>query len=138
MSVPVNQRSHGKLEACVKTHEISVYSIKILANRKVFPSEYISFISKIENTAIDIHSFAWSANGISVDDEESYRNRIGLQTRAISECNILLSYIDIAKNLFHLDSKRVKYWGQMVVDAKKLLRAWRDSDKKRYAEYKRM
>ena len=138
MSVPVNQRSHGKLEACVKTHEIAVYSIKILANRKTFTAEYASFISKIESAAIDIHSFAWSANGISVTDTESYTSRIALQQKAISECGVLLSYIDIAKNLFHLDTKRVKYWSTMVIEAKKLLRAWRDSDKKRYAEHKGM
>lgn len=36
MSVPVNERSHGKLEACVKAKELSAYTIKITANPKVF------------------------------------------------------------------------------------------------------
>lgn len=40
MSVPVNERSHGKLEACVKAKELSAYTIKITANPKVFKPEY--------------------------------------------------------------------------------------------------
>ena len=36
MSVPVNERSHGKLEACVKARELCVYTLRITVNPKIF------------------------------------------------------------------------------------------------------
>lgn len=40
MSVPVNERSHGKLEACVKAKELSAYTLRITVNPKIFKPEY--------------------------------------------------------------------------------------------------
>ena len=40
MSVPVNQRTHGKLEACVKARELACYTLQITKNKKVFTEDY--------------------------------------------------------------------------------------------------
>jgi hypothetical protein len=51
MSVPVNQRSHGKLEAYVKAYELAGYTLKITKNKKVFSDEYmIVFITTYGGT----------------------------------------------------------------------------------------
>lgn len=134
MSVPVNQRGHGKLEACTKARELAVYTLQITKNKKVFAEEYQDAVTdKIIGSALEIHMLAWSANNVLVNSEEDLHTRTMLQEQACIQCNVLLSLIDLAKPLFHLDTRRVMYWGQKVVDVRNLIRAWRTSDIKRYA-----
>lgn len=40
MSVPVNERSQGKLEACTKAFDLATYTLRITKNKKVFTVEY--------------------------------------------------------------------------------------------------
>lgn len=134
MSVPVNQRGQGKLEVCTKARDLAVYTIQITKNKKVFSEEYQEAITDdIIRTAVSIHMLVWTANNILVDSSGDLEERIALQEQASRQCNVLLSLIDIAKPLFHLDTRRVMYWGQKVVDVRNLIRAWRASDIKRYA-----
>lgn len=133
MSVPENSRTKSKLEVCVKAHDLCCYTLQITANKKIFTEEYQrSLTDRIVETAIGIHCDCWNANNIYVRDAEDYQERKRLQEEAARKCNILLSLMDIAKPLFHLTSKRVFYWGKLTIETRNLIRAWRDSDKKRY------
>ena len=134
MSVPVNQRSHGKLEACVKAHELCCYTLRITSNKKIFIADFqLALTDRINETALNIYSMCWSANNILVNSADDMNRRLDLQEQAAVSCNILLSLMDIAKSIFHLSSKRVKYWGGLTIEARNLIRAWRDSDRKRYS-----
>ena len=135
MSVPANQRSHGRLEACVKAHALCVYTLQITSNKKVFAAEYQTALTdKIIATALNIHTLAWSANNTLVKTPEDLRKRQRLQEDAAIQCNILLSLIEIAKPIFHLTSKRVIYWSEMTIEARGLIRAWKETDARRYKE----
>ena len=134
MSVPVNQRSHGKLEACVKAHALCCYTLQITANKKVFLPEYQeSLTNRIVDAALSVHTLCWSANNILVNSEDDFRERITYQEKAAIQCNILLSLIEIAKPIFHLSTKRITHWSGMAIEARNLIRGWRDSDRKRYS-----
>jgi len=134
MSVPVNQRSHGKLEACVKAHDLCCYTIQITANKKVFLPEFQeSLTNRIIESALSIHTLCWSANNILVNSVEDFKERIMYQEKAAIQCNVLLSLIEIAKPIFHLSTKRITHWSGMTIDSRNLIRGWRDSDKKRYS-----
>lgn len=136
MSVPVNQRSHGKLEAYSKAYELATYTIKITSNKKIFTEEYQEALTdKIISASLDIYLLAGEANDISVrtaDDEQNYHDRIRIQTEAHRKCGELSRLILLAKPIFHLSAKRVKYWSQLVKDTRTLIKAWSDSDKKRF------
>ena len=137
MSVPVNQRTQGKLEVCVKAHFLCCYTLQITANPKVFiPDFQRSLTDKIINTAIDIHTLCWSANNILVNSPEDLKERTACQDRAAIRCNVLLSLIEIAKSIFHLSSKRVTYWAGLAIETRNLIRSWRASDLKRYSAFK--
>lgn len=132
MSVPVPQRGHGELEVNTKARVLTVYTLKILENEKWFPKEQIAFITKLQDCAIEIQALCWEANNIKVGDSmERYRRRIELQDEAGNRCNRMMLYIETAKPLFHLESKRVRYWIGMVRDLRTLIRAWRDKDAQR-------
>lgn len=135
MSVPVNARTENKLEVCVKAHDLCCYTLQITANDKTFVPDYQkSLTDKINALAIQIYTDVWTANNIMVKTAEDYNERKMLQERAARSCNNLLALIDIAKKIFHLSSKRVFYWGGKAVETRNLIRAWRDSDRKRYSK----
>lgn len=55
MSVPVNERSQGKLEACTKAFDLATYTLRITKNKKVFTVEYQEALTdKIISLALDI------------------------------------------------------------------------------------
>lgn len=137
MSVPVNKRSHGKLEACVKAHGLCCYTLQITANSNVFLPKYQEALTnRIIETAINIHTLCWSANNVLVNSTEDLAERNHFQEQAAIQCNVLLSLIEIAKKIFHLSTKRVTYWSGLAIDTRNLVRAWRLSDIKRYAYFK--
>ena len=108
MSVPENARTKGKLEACVKAHDLACYTLQIATNKKNFPEQFQTALTdKIVSVALDIHTLAWSANNVLVNSPEDLAERLGFQERAAVACNILLSMIEVAHRVFHLPTKRV-------------------------------
>lgn len=138
MSVPVNQRTTGKLEVCIKSRDLATYTLQITKNKKVFAEEYQEVMTdKLISTALDIHALIWGANNILVNSYQDMVERLAMQDKAAAQCNVMLSLIDIAKPLFHLEAKRVMFWGDKVVNVRNLIRAWHNADRKRYsAKYK--
>ena len=135
MSVVEEKRRKGKLEVIIKTLELANYTIQITANEKVFDPKFRAAVTDdLISHAKDIYLICWTANNIRVSNEEAFRERLRLEDKAIVKCNTFLGLLDIAKKVFHLDTKRVTYWGSKIVECRKLIRAWRDSDRKRYNE----
>jgi len=134
MSVPVNERGHGKLEACVKALDLCVYTLQITSNKSVFTEQYQrSLTDNIVDTAIKIHTICWTANNILVNSAEDMNERLYLQEQACIQCNILLSLMEVAHKVFHLKTKRVEYWGKKTIETRNLIRTWREADRKRYS-----
>lgn len=135
MSVPEPKRNKGKLEVCTKARDLAAYTLQITANEKIFLPQYQRALTdSINGTTINIHVLVWNANNIYVNSIEDWEARKRLQEQAIRQCTMLLSLIDLAHSLFHLKAKRVKYWGEKTVNVKTLIRAWKESDGKRYRE----
>lgn len=140
MAVPKGQQSESKLLVNELARDLAVYTIRITSNPKVFlPQFQTAVTNEIIRCAINIHKCAWTANNVVVRGQygrEKYTMRRKYQEMAAAECNNLLSLIDIAKPLFHLDAKRCRYWGGLTVEVRNKIRGWTESDAKRYAEYR--
>ena len=136
MSVPEPLRHKGRLEVHVKAQFLASYTAKILCNDKVFdPKTDMELINRIRNCAYDIYAKAWSANKIRADSNSVNRSwRYGLQEEAILLCDEMHAYIGIAKQVYHLRSKRMKYWSSLITEVRKLLQAWKESDVTRYGK----
>lgn len=134
MSVPEPLRHKGRLEVHVKAQYLASYTIKILANDKTFPPEIDGeLVKRIKDSAISIYAKAWSANKINASTNKVNREmRYRLQREAWMLCNELLAYIGIAKQVFHLREKRMKYWSWLIISTQALIQSWIDSDVERY------
>lgn len=133
MSVPVGKRQEGHLKVAVEALALAKYTLDITANKKIFKAEYQNALTdKIIEAALDIYLNIWEANNVYASDKSTFELRRRYQTIALANCNKLLALIDIAAPVFHLTSKRVKFWAGQAVSVKRLLRAWRDADNKRF------
>ena len=136
MSVNISKRTENPLEVHVRAVELAAYTYKICDNEKVFKPIHKGLVIKIEEIVTDIYCKAWYANNIRVKDAEGWAERANLQKDAERLCTELLCVINIAARVFHLTAKRVKYWGGITLEVQNLLKAWHESDCRRYDKYK--
>lgn len=136
MSVPECKRHKGRLEVHVKAQFLASYTAKILSNTKTFDQNIDpEIIHRIKCCAYDIYARSWSANKIHANTNTINRiTRYAMQEEAITMCDEMLAYIGIAKQVFHLASKRMKYWSGLILEVQRLLQAWKESDVNRYGQ----
>ena len=136
MSVPEGKRTKSRMEVHVKAQALATYTARILSNEKTFKPEVDrEIVDRIRNCAYDIYAKAWSANKIQAETNDvNRRMRYQLQEEAILLCDTMLAYIGIAKQVFHLRSKRVKYWAGQITEVQGLIQKWKESDVKRYGQ----
>lgn len=121
-------RGEGKFDTLTKALRLASYTTDITDNKKVFTPDHEKTTERIVSLAWSIYHRARIANDIHVENADDLMERRKLQNQAIAECDQLLTAIQIAKRVFHLRLKRVKYWGEMVEELKNHLRKWRESD----------
>lgn len=136
MSVPEPERHKGRLEVHVKAQFLASYTAIILKNPKVFnPEVDRELINRMRTCAYDIYIRSWQANKIRADTNRINRiSRYNLQEEAILLCDELHACIGIAKQVYHLRKRRMKYWSGLITEVRNLLQAWKESDVKRYGQ----
>lgn len=136
MSVPEGKRSKNRLEVQVKAQALASYTVKICSNKNVFKPEFDDeLVRRIKACAYDICVKLWSANNIRAETSlVDRRMRYELQEEAILLCDQMLVYIGIARSVFHLKSKRMKYWTEQILAVKALAQKWKESDVSRYGK----
>ncbi len=138
MSVPVGERSEGRFSLLIKAEYLTRYTILITSNEKVFaPAYQRALTDDIIDTAKNIYLDLREANDISVRagtefHRFDYHERNRLQREAFRKTKRLLYLIDLAHRIFHLSSKRVKYWAELVIEVKDRVHGWIESDDQRY------
>ena len=143
MAVPEGQRGERKLETLMKARDLATYTIRICVNPKVFLPQYQNALTdKLIDTATEIFIKCDSANNILIRsdfDKIELQNLINerklLQEQACERCNRLLGLMQIAQPIFHLTTKRIKYWGGMTIEVRNHIRKWKESDRKRFGAY---
>lgn len=126
-----------KLELPTLASSHAKYVIQITKNPKVFKPEYGSAVTDgLIKQAMDINRLIWAANNVLVRSPEDYRLRREYQKRTAVTCNTLLADIGVARRLFHLSAKRMRYWTGMVVEIRNRTRGWMQDDASRYTQYR--
>jgi len=136
MSVVEPERHKGRLEVHVKAQALAAYTALIVKNQKVFDPEVDEdLIKRIKSYSMDIYEKAWAANKINAETNQINRAmRYQLQEEALLCCDRLHADIGIAKSVFHLRKRRMKYWSGLITEVRALLQAWKESDVKRYGQ----
>ncbi len=120
------------LDAC----NLASYTAKILDNKNVFPEGCgDEIVARLRSYTLQIYLDCYEANDWRVYDTNDYMQRNALQEHAVDMCHLCLPLIQLAKHHFHLDTKRMMYWGKMVIDLRDKIQNWIKSDKARYSKY---
>lgn len=117
-----------------KARVLAAHTIRITANPKIFQPEYDRMTAKIVATAVGIYECAWTANNVLVKQKSDWDLRRKYQIEACARCNALLALIDLAKSVYKLRDKKVKFWAKLTIETRNLLRSWHNSDQERYGK----
>lgn len=133
MAVVKSKRQDGELTVLTKARELAVYTARVCNNENNFPKRHRWILNNyIVGSAIQIHRDIRKANSIFVKMESDYVTRRQLQNSALAETDALLGDMDIAYELFNVDSDRMKHWTGLILEVQNLLRNWRKKDFDRY------
>ena len=135
MSVVKPKQGTPKFDLFDKTSRMAAHTLKITMNPNVFDQDAArEVIGEIRTAAIRIHILCWRANDIKVPEENNRKQlerRMELEYYALKYCTDLKGLINLAKPLYHLSGRKVKYWMKLVLEVQDGIRAWRESERKR-------
>lgn len=120
----------NELRVILKAKELSTHTLRLTSNANRYPKKYrFSLVDKMQNKSMEIYEMLFEANRTDIRDYK--RDRLELQTKAITYCDELLFYIEMSHDLNILNGKSMEYWSKMVSDVKHMAIAWRTKDRKR-------
>lgn len=119
-----------ELRVILKAKELAKHTLIITSNCNRYPKKYrFSLVDKMQNKALEIYEHLYEAN--RTDLRLYPKERLELQTKAITKCDELLFYIELSMELNIINNKSTEYWSKMVSDIKHMAIAWRTKDKER-------
>lgn len=120
----------NELQVIIKAKELAKHTLIITSNANRYPKKYrFSLVDKMQNKALDIYEALFEANRTDMKDFK--RERLEIQTHAITYCDELLFYIELSYELHIINEKSMEYWSKMVTDIKRMTIAWRTKDRSR-------
>ena len=119
-----------ELKVILKAKDLAEHTLRVTSNCNRYPKKYrFSLVDKMQIKSLDIYEALMEANRTDLKDYK--RERLELQTRAITYCDELLFYIELSYKLNIINDKSMEYWSKMVSDIKHMAIAWRNRDKQR-------
>lgn len=113
-----------------KAMDLVEHTIRLTSNPNRYPKKYRhSVVDKMAIKAMEIYETLLEANRTSLDFMK--RERLEMQTKAITYCDELLFYIELSMKLNIINNRSMEYWSKMVKDVKYMSIAWRKRDRER-------
>lgn len=130
MSVIKSERSASELQFLYTARELQIYSIKKCVS---FPKRYTFYVSQpLASIATRVHENVKLGNSIYPTNKHEAQLRIDYFLKAKAELNNMVSQVEVAKELFSIDSEAVKHWMVLISTEIKLVSAVIKTDRARY------
>lgn len=122
--------AENELQVIIKAKQLAEHTLRVTSNCNRYPKKFrFSLVDKMQIKSLEIYEKLMEAN--RTDLKEYRRERLELQTQAITYCDELLFYIELSYTLNIINDKSMGYWSKMVTDIKHMAIAWRSKDKER-------
>ena len=119
-----------ELKVILKAKDLAEHTLRVTSNCNRYPKKYrFSLVDKMQIKSLSIYESLMEANRTDLTDYK--RERLELQTSAITYCDELLFYIELSYKLNIINDKSMEYWSKMVSDIKHMTIAWRSKDRQR-------
>lgn len=118
------------LRVITKAKQLAKHTLIMTSNARIYPKKFrFSLVDKMQNKALEIYEMLFEAN--RTDIKAYKRERLELQTKAITHCDELMYFIELSYELNIINSGSMEAWSKMVMDVKHMTIAWRTKDKNR-------
>lgn len=118
------------LRVITKAKQLAKHTLIMTSNARRYPKKFrFSLVDKIQNKALEIYEMLFEANRTDIKDYK--RERLELQTKAITHCDELMYFIELSYELNIINSGSMEAWSKMVMDVKHMAIAWRSKDRNR-------
>ncbi len=119
-----------ELKVILKAKDLAEHTLRVTSNCNRYPKKYrFSLVDRMQIKSLNIYEALMEANRTDLKDYK--RDRLELQTSAITYCDELLFYIELSYKLNIINDKSMEYWSKMVSDIKHMVIAWRSKDRQR-------
>lgn len=118
------------LQVIIKARQLVVHTVRLTSNANRYPKKYrYALVDKMQRLSMEILTALLHAN--RTDIRTFKRERLELQTKAITYCDELLMYIEMSHELEIINAPSMENWSKMVCDIKRMTIAWRTKDRER-------
>lgn len=126
MSVAKSERGTSKLEYLYQARLLEKHTIQKCTG---FPKRYTFYVSQpLANLATEVYTEALKANSIYPTTKAEARQRRAHLLEAKASLSAMVGKIELAAELFDIDSKKKYYWMELVDKEFKLLNGLLQSD----------
>ena len=120
------------MEFIHNARQLQIYTIQKCVG---FPKRYTFYISQpLSNCATRIHEYVKCANSIYPLNQHEAQMRRDYLLRANAELNSLVSQIEVANELFGIESNKMKFWMDIVEKEIRLIKGTMKKDRERYRD----
>lgn len=118
------------LRVITKAKQLAKHTLIMTSNARRYPKKFrFSLVDKMQNKALEIYEMLFEAN--RTDIKAYKRERLEIQTKAITHCDELMYFIELSYELNIINSVSMEAWSKMVMDVKHMAIAWRSKDRNR-------
>ena len=126
------------LQVIIDAVNLYKHSVKIMGNPKAFdPAKDFNneTLHLIQRELLNLYLSMRTANLINVNKfPDRAKERLDLQRKAMTSCDLLFAYLDLVKSQFSLDSGKFWYWVNLLRKTAIKMAAWHKADVARYGE----
>lgn len=114
-------------ELAQKSEELYFSIFDITTNRDHYPVRHQRLSARLQDYALDIYSDILDANAYRADTPAQKVKRYELQTKAITDCNKLMSLVKYSLHAHLISYATSELWTELVHSIKNMTLAWRKS-----------
>lgn len=102
------------------------YTLNLTDNKNHFPKKIrFTIVNRIQERVLSIYEKLLEANEIfPIRNEADRARRLELQRSALTDCKMLLFYIELSKKRGYIDKGTFEYWTKRTLDVKFMSAAW--------------
>ena len=130
MSVIKSKRGTSEMEFLYNARELEIYTIRRCTN---FPKRYTFYLGqKIAEIATHIYNCVECANSIYPRNQHEAQLRRDFLITANAELRSLVSQIDVAGQMFGIESAKMDHWMDLIDKEIRLVKGLMKKDNERY------
>lgn len=112
------------------TSDLIDYTLDLTNNVNHYPKKVrFTIVNRIQDRVLSIYENLLAANEIyPIRSEEDKVRRLALQRDALTDCKMILFFIELSKKRGYIDTGTFDHWTKITLDVKFMTAAWYNAE----------